>query len=749
LSGALRAVRMQAVRLFDADPEPERRRGAEEGPVGLVSSVDAVRRLQATAGNRAVGRLLSRAPYDVKLAETASVVQPPLAWVKYPPNPLAMTRVQLFDALHLIDEWIQRGHKEFEPETRALRERLRASAHRRTTEAEYRTFSRYVSRPPDRLRESYEYLVRRIVADRRALDFVSLDAIDEVVQDRFPGAKWPSAARTWLEAHLREEDRRAQRFSTLLWYQRGSFEKWENDAAKLPDPAHDIWRELAWLWIDLRDAGQSREAVEKRLIGELATMYESVLREVDAAIQRDCKARAPRNWKEQIATNLEKAWGDPCKPWFEPGGHGWSELDHFGRQLRLKRDDDPFASVYYWVEQYHKSVRLLTDPKAKLEELQAQALSSLLVHWTTLLAMSPSIANSARGFAQVALRRAAGFLRHSMVGFELALGDAGSIAADAGAVPRRPTVIAVGRPEPTVVRPPVEPGPTTPDLPSRAAPAPAAKPPPVAAAPAPAAKTLPPPPPPAFVKARSLTQLPDPTKDKDAVEKVKATVIAALTGGNRKWGTDDAKLPQGWKSIYDVLRRDTSDAARQIERFLDVVWGALRNPKLFADVLAEAWHRAWLQDTSVEAALIAMAQESSGNRAVWIPRSQAKDLSDKPGKFFELYASKEAPFVDLPLLGKKHKAMAHLIQDLVVDRAFRARKIEMTSGKFRALLGQTTGRVVPPPGEMQVLTDEGATDMTTGDYVWQLTYDLFVGTLDHLPQPEAIGPELERIFRIK
>ena len=478
-------------------------------------------------------------------------------------------------------------------------------------------------------------------------------------------------------------------------------------------------------------------------------MYEGVLREVDAAIQKDCRARAPRTWQERVATNLAKAWGDPCKPWFEPAGHGWSELDHFGRQLRLKRDDDPFASVYHWVEQYHKSVRLLTDPKAQLEELQAQALSSLLVHWTTLLAMSPSLANSARGFAQVALRRGAAFLRNTMVGFQLAVGDAGSIAADAGAVPRRPAIAAVGRPEPTVVRPPVTPSAVTPDLPARAPSEPTAKPPPVAAAPAAAAKTLPPPPPPAFVKARSLTHLPDPTKDSNAVEKVKAMVIAALTGGNRKWGTDESKLPQGWTSIYDALRRDTSDAARQIEKFLGVVWGGLRNPKLFADVLAEAWHRAWLEDTSVEAALIAMAQESSGSKAVWIPRSQAKDLLENPGKFFSLYASKEAPFVDLPLLGAKHKAMAHLIQDLVVDRAFRAKNIEMTSGKFRALLGQTTGRFVPPPGEMQVLTDPATKDMATGDYVWQLTYDLFVGKLDHLPQPEAIGPEFERIFRMK
>jgi hypothetical protein len=743
-----------AVLQFDANPERERPRGAQariESPAGLLSSVDTVRRLQATAGNRAVGRLLARAPYDDKLAETGSVVQPPLMWVNYPPNPMAMTRVQLFDALHLLDERIGRGPKEFAAEMKALRERLRTYAHQQTTEAEYRTFQRYVSRPRHRLREGYEHEVHRIVENRRVLDHISLDALDEVVQDRLPGATWPAAARKWLEAHLREEDRRTQRFSALLWYQRGSFEKWEKDAAKLPEPAHDVWRELAWMWIDLRDAGQDRDAIEKRVRGELETMYEGVLGEVDVAIQKDCKAHAPRTWQERVATNLYNAWGDPCKPWFDPGGHGWSELSHFQRMLRLRGEDDPFASVYHWVEHYSKAVRLLTDPQAKLEELQRQALSSLLVHWTTLLATSPSLANSARGFAQVGLRRGAAFLRNTMVGFELAAGDAGSIAADAGAVPRRPAVAAVGLPDAAAVRAPATAGPTTPDLPTRPSPTPAAKPAaPVPATPAPAPKTLPPPPPPAFVKARSLTHLPDPTKDASAVEKVKARVIAALTGGDRKWGTDESKLPQGWKSIYDALRQDTSDAARKIEKYLDVVWGGLRNPKLFADVLAEAWHRAWLEDTSVETALIAMAQESSGNKAVWIPRSQAKYLLANPGKFLELYASQEPSFVDLPLLGAKHKAMAHLIQDLVVDRAFRARKIEMTSGKFRVLLGQTTGRFVPPQvGEPQILTDPSTKDLATGDYVWQLTYDLFVGTLDHLPQPEAIGPELERIFRIK
>jgi hypothetical protein len=135
-------------------PEAERRRGAEEGPAGVVSSLDVVRRLQATAGNRAVGRLLARAPYDAKLAETASVVQPPVSWVKYPPNPLAMTRVEIFDALQLLDEWLSHNDTRFVAELKALRERVRAYAHQQTTEAEYRTFKRYVSRPPHRLGET-------------------------------------------------------------------------------------------------------------------------------------------------------------------------------------------------------------------------------------------------------------------------------------------------------------------------------------------------------------------------------------------------------------------------------------------------------------------------------------------------------------------------------------------------------------------------------------------------------------------
>jgi hypothetical protein len=45
----------------------------------------------------------------------------------------------------------------------------------------------------------------------------------------------------------------------------------------------------------------------------------------------------------------------------------------------------------------------------------------------------------------------------------------------------------------------------------------------------------------------------------------------------------------------------------------------------------------------------------------------------------------------------------------------------------------------------------GEISMRTGDYVWRFTYDLFYSSesLRRLPQPEAIGPVLDRLFSLK
>ncbi len=100
----------------------------------MLSSADTVRRLQTTAGNRAVGRLLARKPYEAGLATSDSVVQPPVSWVKYPPNPMAMTRVEVFDALQLLDDWLSHDHAHFAGRAEGAARApagLRASAHHR------------------------------------------------------------------------------------------------------------------------------------------------------------------------------------------------------------------------------------------------------------------------------------------------------------------------------------------------------------------------------------------------------------------------------------------------------------------------------------------------------------------------------------------------------------------------------------------------------------------------------------------
>ena len=210
--------------------------------------------------------------------------------------------------------------------------------------------------------------------------------------------------------------------------------------------------------------------------------------------------------------------------------------------------------------------------------------------------------------------------------------------------------------------------------------------------PPPPAKTLPPPPPPAFVKAKDLG-FPDPKTDPTAVEKVRQAVITALSKFSRA-SRRSIFRPAGWRSMR-LLKQNAAAINKQILEVLDIVWAGLRDPKLYADVLAEAWEQAMAADTSIEAVLLSMAERSAGAKAVWIPRSEADELLKKPGLFFDRYASRAVPFVDMPLLGDRHRALTHLLQDLVVDRALKAAGKKMTSAQFRGLLAKATDKVVP------------------------------------------------------
>ena len=59
------------------------------------------------------------------------------------------------------------------------------------------------------------------------------------------------------------------------------------------------------------------------------------------------------------------------------------------------------------------------------------------------------------------------------------------------------------------------------------------------------------------------------------------------------------------------------------------------------------------------------------------------------GEFFKKYVASGRPLIDPFFKGKAHGELTHLIQDLVLDKAFGAG----TSASFRRLLGQAEGEV--------------------------------------------------------
>ena len=751
---------------------------------GGVGQPADLRQLQTVVGNRAMRQVLARlAPADTKLAESESVIQPPMMWIKYPPAIPMMTRVELFDAIALLNEWLPKH--DYRAELKALREDLRKAGHQITTPVEYSTFSHWAKLPKSRIRAAYDKEIERVIADRNELGAVSFDAIDEVVRDRFPNEQWPAVARAWLNGHLREEDRREERFAKLPWYERDTFEQFEEMSRKLDGAGHDLYRELAWQWIDLRDAGKDRTTIEDQLIHGLAGLYEHLLHEVDDLIQKECAKHHPEGWRERIQENLYKAWGDPCKPWFGPEGtHGPDELTFFKLKLRLQRAGTPFSVVYWWVKEYLNFEALLTDPKAQLAQMQRQAMVGLFVHWATVLEFTPEIYAQVRGLGQWISRTGSNFLRNTMLGYRLALGDLGGSGAEVGGLGTRPSVTAVSGPtggggaRPPVPRTIDMPDPpattTTTTAPGTRTTAPTTTPTttgtsPTTTTPATPARLPPstasnwhvpsnqtpsrPDPPPSFTKARDL-HIPQADNGPRTRETVKRAVLDKFKKNNLKSGTAEADLPSGWKKMFDQLRnalaQNTDSASRQVLEVLEIVWAALRDPELWAEVIASAWERAIAGGTSIDAALISMAEESSGEKATWIPRHLAQWLLDNPGAFFDLYASQPRPFVDMPLMGNEHRGLSHLLQDLVVNLGLRRAKKNITSFQVRRLLVHIPGKIVPArtPGGPTIDTG-GPPDMRIGDFAWQLTYDLNQPGWKHFPQPEAVAQALHELLNLQ
>ena len=769
-----------------------------------VSSARDLRRLHGAVGNRAVGRLLARAPRGDTAPSLVYEAELPMAWAERAPDWSAMSRVELFDAKRRLDAWYS-SHRDapLRPRLERLRKDLAARIERVASPIERATLKHLSKVEPDRLRERYLQVLERIVEDRGQLAHWDLDTADEVVRARDPSALWPPAARGLLGAILaeqdreaaereqaalaarREQDRRSARHAGLLWPLRAQFDRAEAQASRLPPEAYELWRELAWLWIDQMDAGVDPKARERRAFDDLSGMYEALLRDADAAIQSECRARPEETGVTGAILKLgDRLYGDPCKPWFVPFGHGENELAHFKRLLRIKRHDDPFLNAYYWTLEYQRAFRLQTDPQAQLDQLQAQALASMISGVPSALgryghAFKHVVAPFARG-------RLAGLVNFTMMG---RMAPNPAALANVGPVSRhlrtalRNTVLGVRLAVKTPGSAPIgHAAPTQismrwPDAPK----APAA---PRLAAPGPSATTRPPgPPSPAATPQRPVhqqhqtsgqritpqTNEPTPAATpsrpveqqqqqqqsgprlpvnrgpsvRDYTYRSKEEVAAAIVKklSVLRHGMALRDLPREWGMLLKALNAHHGQVNQEILELLPIVMGGLRDIALFAEVLADAWERARDADTDINTALLAMARETGTP----IQTIAAKPPGLSGAQFFVGYASKEAYIDDQANRGNIHRSLSHLLQDLVVDRALKRAGRNLTSPQFRAKLGRVEGVLQRHEyGTIDLLTWRGdETVMPTGDYVWRFTYDLYLRSDDrHMPQPEEIGPIL-------
>ena len=709
------------------------RPGRTESPRGHAPAAppqNPILELQAAVGNRAVGQVLARKPYDQKLVDGAGVIQPPIVWIHYPPTLLKMSRVELFDAMVLIERWSQKHpDSPFKPKLKPLLKQMRDHARTVTTPAEYSTFRKYTKVPPERLKEGYERLVNEIW-ENGATDW-SLTALEEVARDRFPGEKWVEQASETAFGAQYEMERRDKRFGDLRWYQKASFEKRSAQAQGWSKELHSLWRELSWQWINLRDTGHSNAQAEARVEKMMLDVYEKVLRAADEAIQAECKRHLPVDTMDRIRRNISNAYGDPCKPWFGANGtHGYDELKSFSRTMRAKRDDDPFSCVYYWVEEYRRRFLLLTDPEAQLADLRRQAAVGWAMHLVGVTQMSLSLMR--QSVLPAISRRLGTVMRNVTMGVHLSIGEIGGTGAEVGKGPRRPPVVMVGSssgssgarpPKPSTPQVRVTaPSSEQPDLPRPAPSTPgntAAKP----GADRPAGR------PGAKPSAKEVMEKAPPSQvltappgsayaDAGALRRAVRAALAAVTDRvNVEWPSVKADIKKGL---------DDTKANRIVMKLAERVWNLVRNKKAIEDLIVAVWEKAARDQTTTEVALRRMA---GGERLPTID-------SQVDFEGFRQMLLKDLPFIDHEFGGPdNHGAYTHAFQFVLVAVGLGSPGAER---EWRHALAESTGPSAP---------------MLNGAQrpFWSRLYDAIYDAYrtsgeDPINTPEVLGPILHEFL---
>ncbi len=242
----------------------------------------------------------------------------------------------------------------------------------------------------------------------------------------------------------------------------------------------------------------------------------------------------------------------------------------------------------------------------------------------------------------------------------------------------------------------------------------------------------------------------------------RAKFVEAVT---QKLGTGSDPRPPGWERVIEALKANPGPNNTKILTKIEKVMDALQDPKLYGEVLGDAWDLVKAgKAVDINDALLTMARKTG------LPVSTVTKVK-RGVEFFKQVATKRAYWIDKALGDEAHGQMTHLLQDLVVNKALGGPR---TSAEFRQLLGRAEGTVnryvwkgdklVPSrfaevPNTVFVDTKNKAGgvetefDVKTGDYVWRFMYDLFytgeaLQRLGRLPQPERLRPLLNELADI-
>lgn len=213
------------------------------------------------------------------------------------------------------------------------------------------------------------------------------------------------------------------------------------------------------------------------------------------------------------------------------------------------------------------------------------------------------------------------------------------------------------------------------------------------------------------------------------------------------------KAPERWDLVKAALRATKGKHNEELLGLIDAYMNALRDPKHWGKVLADAWELAAnMPKPDMRMALMKLIKQRLGE-----PLEIPGEMSG--AAFFDDYVITGRPLLDTPLRDRPHGDLIHMLQDLVIDDALGAG----ASARFRKLLGEAEGEVtrfiegkpgVPSRfgahrgGNANVTFLKDELKMRTGDYVWRFIYDLLYNKPDlmRLPQPEAVWPTLKDIF---